>query len=233
MKTPAEASNPGNFIVDVPVQGPTDEGMRAADCWWVQHRIPTQKPACVDCEGSIPMWTRQSLVFGKGSGVGEQISFGGFAIGSPGDPEVYSHLSAEQQAWIGAALAKLNEVIVKTTGTTCPTWAPAIPQATGCFQGWFNTNKLGFTKADGSPLVLRTDGVFDQDTLDALRTVAALSPKDFPTPFPGTTLPGTGETKKKLSTGAMFGIAAAGAAAIGTVGYLVTRKPRRRRNRRR
>jgi len=95
---------------------------------------------------------------------------------------------------------------------------------------WFNANKMGLTKADGSPLVLRTDRVWDQDSLDALRTVAAMDPKDFPTPYPGTTLPGPAtEEKKKLSTGEMVGIATAGAAVIGGIGYLATRKKSRRR----
>lgn len=154
----------------------------------------------------------------------------GFALRGPGDPEAYTHFSAEQQAWIGQTLATLNGLIVKQTGTTCPTWAPEISRATGCFQAWFNTQKFGFTKPSGALLILRTDGVFDQDTLDALRTVAALNPKDFPTPFPGTSLPGTGvEEKKKLSTGAMFGIAAAGAAVLSGVVYVATKKKRKKR----
>jgi hypothetical protein len=186
------------------------------------------------------MWAQHSLsatssgARGPYSGIGERLSFGtagvkGFALEGPGDPEVWSHLSAAQQTWIGDTLSKLNGIIVKATGTTCPTWAPAIDRASGCFQGWFNGAKFGFTKANGAPLVLRTDGVFDQDTLDALRTVAALNPKNFTTAFPGTELPGTGVTQKKLSTGAIAGIATAGAAAIGTVAYLATRKKSRRR----
>jgi hypothetical protein len=168
------------------------------------------------------MWAQTSVAFGN-------VGVRGFALEGPGDPEVWSHLSAAQQNWIVETLVKLNGIIVASTKTTCPTWAPAIDRATGCFQGWFNGAKFGFTKANGAPLVLRTDSVFDQDTLDALRTVAALNPKDFPTAFPGTELPGTGVEKKKLSTGAIAGIATAGAAAIGTVAYLATRKKSRRR----
>ena len=175
------------------------------------------------------MWAQQSGLSG--------VRFNGFRargfIGGPSDPEAYTHLSAQQQAWIGQTLATLNGLIVKQTGTTCPTWAPEISRATGCFQAWFNSSKLGLTKPDGSPLVLRTDGVFDQDTLDALRTVAALNPKDFATPFPGTSLPGTTfEEKKKLSTGAMVGIAAGGAAVLGGIVYVATHGKKRRRGRR-
>lgn len=168
------------------------------------------------------MWTQTKVAFGN-------VGVRGFALEGPGDPEVWTHLSASQQNWIVSTLVKLNDIIVSQTKTTCPTWAPAIDRAAGCFQNWFNGAKFGFTKPNGAPLVLRTDGVFDQDTLDALRTVAALNPKDFPTAFPGTELPGTGATQKKLSTGAMVGIAAGGAAAVGTVAYLATRKKSRRR----
>ncbi len=228
--TPAQASGHPNFIVDVPVQGPTDEGMRAASVWFAQNRLPA-RPACVDCEGPIPMWARN-----KGL-LGEQISFGGvgalgFALNAAGDPEMWTKLTSEQQAWVINTLVKLNDLIVRTTGTTCATWAPAVTPATKCFQTWFNTpaafgGKL--TKPGGGTLVLRTDGVVDQDTLDALRTVAALHGKDFPTPFPGTEAPGY--AKSKLSTGAMVGIAAGGAVVIGGIVYAVTRGSKARRKR--
>jgi|KBSSwiStaDraftv2_1062776.scaffolds.fasta_scaffold818278_1 hypothetical protein len=169
--------------------------------------------------------------------IAERISLGGatrrgFSLGAAGDPDIWSSLSNAQQTWVGATLSKLNDLIVKQTGTTCPQWAPTIHQAGFCFQGWFNRQNFGMTKADGSPVVLRTDGAFDQDTLDALRTVVALNQKDFPTPYPGTSLPGeTGTGEKKLSTGAMVGIAAAGAATLGGVIYALTsgkKKSRRR-----
>jgi hypothetical protein len=239
--TPAQASGHPNFVVDVPVQGPTDEGIRAADCWQAQNRLPAH-PACVDCGGPIPMWARQSLSVGNrltNSGIGELISLGGvgvsgFGIGAPGDPDVFAKLTDAQQKWVVDTLVKLDAKIRETTHTTCPTFGPSVTAAGGCFQGWFNAQNLGLTKPDGSKVVLRTDGVFDQDTLDALRTVAALHGKDFPTPFPGTALPGlTGTGEKRLSTGAMVGIGLAGVTAVGGIIYAATRGGKTRRRRRR
>lgn len=175
------------------------------------------------------MWAQGNL--------GEQITFGGrgargFALAAAGDPDVWATLGPNQQAWVTDALVKLNDLIVRTTKTTCPTWAPSITAAGKCFQFWFNGAKVGLTKPNGSPLVLRTDGVFDQDTFDALRTVVGMNPKDFPTPFPGTALLGVTEEKKGLSTGAMVGIGVVGATVIGGIAYAATRKPRRSARRR-
>ncbi len=228
--TPAQAYGHPDFVNDWPVSGPTDPGIRAADCRYAKT-LPTPAEApCVDCKGYVPMFART-----KGL-LGEQVSFGGrrtraFALAAAGDPDIWNSLSVPQQTWIGNTLSKLNDLIVKSTGTTCPQWTPAIHGAAICFQAWFNASKFGLTKPDGSPVVLRTDGVFDQDTLDALRTTVSMNPKDFPTPFPGTEMAGTGTTQKKLSTGAMVGIAAAGAAALGGVVYVATRK-RGRKSRR-
>lgn len=184
------------------------------------------------------MWATQSLshVRGQSSGIGERISFGGvgvrgFSLSAAGDPDVWTKLTRDQQTWVVNALSKLNDSIVKTTGTTCPTWGPSVTAAGGCFQNWFNGARLGLTKPDGSAVTLRTDGVFDQDTLDALRTVTALHTKDFPVPFPGTSLPGlTGTGEKKLSTGAMVGIGTGVVAVLGGIAYVATRKkPGKRR----
>lgn len=161
--------------------------------------------------------------------LGEQVSFGGsrvraFALAGAGDPEIWSKLSPEQQKWVTDTLVKLNDLIVKTTGSSCPTWAANIPAATGCFQPWFNSMYVG------SPgfVKLRTDGVFDADTLQSLVTTALIHQADFPAPFPGT-MP---TTKKGLSTGAMVGIATGVAAVGGGIIYAATRggsKSRRRR----
>lgn len=228
--TPAQAYGHPT-LDDVPVQGPTDPGMRAADCWYAQNVLPTpQKASCVDCKGPIPMWANHSV----SHGVGEQISLGGarafgFGIGKAGDPDAWTQLNAAQQTWVMNTLVKLDSLIRAQTKTSCSTFGPSITAAGACFQGWFNGAKLGLTGRDGAPIVLRTDGVFDQDSLDALRTVAALNPKDFTTPFPGTEMAGTGE--KKLSTGAVVGIAAGGAAVLGGIVYAATRKGRRRKGR--
>lgn len=234
MTTPAQAYGHPNFVTDVPVQGPTDLGIRSNDCLYVQNMLPTRS-ACVDCSGGpIPMWAKQSLsqVRGKYSGIGGDL---GFALAGP---DIWQTMSPDQQKWIVDTLVKINSAIMQKTGTVCPTWAPNIMAAGQCFQGWFNAQKFGFTKPDGSPVMLQTNGIFDQDTLDALRTVVALHPSDFPTPFPGTQLPGlTGTGEKKLSTAAMVGI---GAAAVGLAGIIYaatsgkkrrskTREARRRR----
>lgn len=221
--TPAQASGHPT-LEDVPVAGPTDPGMRAGDCWFAQNVVP--KHPYTGCGDQIM----------QNSGVGEQISFGGahtrgFSLAAAGDPDAWVQLDAGQQTWVMNTLVKLNDQIFKATNTTCPTFGPSITAAGGCFQRWFNAQKMGLTKRDGSPVVLRTDGVFDQDTLDALRTVVALHAADFPTPFPGTEMPGTGIEKKKLSTGAMVGIAAAGATVLGGIAYVATRKKSRRKRR--
>lgn len=232
--TPAQAAGEPDFVTDVPVQGPTDQGMREADCRFVRERIPTQ-PNCVDCEGPIPMWARQNLSVGgraNYSGVGEQISFGGVGVAgfALSGPDIWQSLTAAQQAWVTDTLVKLNEMIVKATGTSCPTWAPNIMAAGQCFQQWFNAAGMGLTKPDGSPVVLRTDGIFDQDTLDALRTVVALHPSVFTTPFPGTEMAGTGGGEKKgLSKGAIAGIAVGSVLLVGGGAYAIARSKKRSR----
>ena len=46
MTTPAQASGHQNFVTDVPVQGPTDEGIRAASCHFAAT-LPA-RPPCVE-----------------------------------------------------------------------------------------------------------------------------------------------------------------------------------------
>jgi hypothetical protein len=173
----------------------------------------------------------------RSTGIGERVSFGGrgalgFAVGKAGDPDAWTQLNSAQQTWVMNTLLTLDANIRKSTpGTSCPTFGPSITAAGGCFQNWFNSAKLGLTDRAGQPVVLRTDGVFDQDSLDALRTVAALNAKDFPTPFPGTTMAGTAPAAKKLSTGAMVGIGTGVAAALGGIVYVATRKGGRRKGR--
>lgn len=237
--TPAQAYGHPKFVTDVPVQGPTDEGLRAADCIQ-QQRLPAH-PGCVDCGGVIPMWAQQAISTTRGqsagavAGFGERLSFGGsgvlgFALEYVGDPEVWTKLTPDQQMWVTNTLNKLNDIIVKTTGAPCPTWGPAINLAGGCFQGWYNANY----GASGASRKLRSDGVFDQDTLDALIMIANMRKADFPTPFPAGAVTATQvqPVKKPLSKGAMIGIGAAGVGLVGIV-YAATRGGKARRRRRR
>lgn len=232
--TPAQAYGHPNFVDDVPVQGPTDQGIREADCRYRQNVLPA-RPACADCgEGPIPMWTQRTGVQGY-SGLGELIAIRGvgslgFALDGASDPEVWTKQSSAQQAWIADTMRVLNDQIMKATGTSCPTWNPSnIASITGCFQVWFNANYRGkLTGANGAPVGLRSDGVFDQETLDALITIAGMNPTAFPKAYPGGSLPGpaTQVDKKGLSKGAIAGIAAGGIAAVG-LAYAATRKKRR------
>lgn len=172
------------------------------------------------------MWT-------KSTGVIERISFGGtgvagFSLSGPSDPPIWADLVFAQQQWVTNTLTKLNDIIVRQTGTTCPTWSTAITASSGCFQAWYNQN---YVPVNPQAKKLRTDGIFDADTLCALQLIAGLNPQDFPTPFPDPQKKYCQAPMgaKKLSTGAMVGIAAGGAVVLGGIAYLVTRKPRRRR----
>ena len=162
-----------------------------------------------------------------------QISLGGrpvrgFALGAAGDPDIWSSLSAAQQAWVFQTLATLNQKIVTTTASMCPGWvtpsgASGVTAAAGCFQMWFN----GIYGASNSGVKsLRTDGVFDQDTLSGLQMIAGLHPTDFTTPYPA--------GGAKLSKGEMVGIGLAVATVAGGGIYLATHKggKKRRKSRR-
>jgi hypothetical protein len=209
--TPAQASGHPS-LQDVPVQGPTDPGMREADCWFAQNRIP-KTPACVDCEGSSTM----SNYHHPGLG---------YALAMAGDPSVLEKLTQAQQTWVSDTLIKLNSLIVAATKTTCPTFGQSFAGRIACFQQWYNKGPTTLTKADGSKFVLRTDGTLDQETLTVLIGVAGLNAKDFPVPFPGMTP--TAIEKKGLSKGAMWGIGLALAAVGGGAVYYATRKKTRR-----
>jgi hypothetical protein len=213
--TPAQAYGHPT-LDDVAVQGPTDPGIRAADCRYAQNVLP-QKPACVDCnKGNIPMWAQH-----KGTGLSsESISLGGAPVvgfGAPGDPGLT--LSAADKAWAQNAINDLNTKILAGGSAPCATWAADFSSMTGCFQGWYNVNRAPASK------MLRTDTVFDQDTLDALKMVVAARPADFPSaPAANAPQPAAAAAKKGLSTGAMVGIAAGAALVLGGVGYYYTQK---------
>jgi hypothetical protein len=211
--------------------------MRAADCWQVQNRIPAQ-PACADCKGPIPMWAQQSLAPAHRtaySGLGEAVAFGGrpalgFALGTVNDPEIWSKLSPAQQMWVSNSLNTLNTKIMQQSGSSCPTWGPAINLAGGCFQTWFNANYGG---ANSGVMTLRGDGVFDQDTLCALITVTGMHPQDFPQKFPDPAnqycqSPAPVAAKKKLSTAEMVTVGGLGVAAVAGLALALSKKKRRR-----
>lgn len=250
--TPAQVTGHPDFVTDVPVQGPTDPGMRAGSCWWAQN-VLSNANHCVDCQQKgnvmVPGWSRSSMACPGCGMLGESVSFGGrraaaFSLSAPGDPDVFATLTPAQQAWIGSTLVTLNTNIMQASGTTCPTWGPSVPQAAGCFQAWYNAN---YAPANGPSKQLRTDGVVDLDTLNALQMIAGLHPTDFPTPYPATPAPlanpplanptpvpapSPAPASKGLSTGAIVGIGAAGAAVLGGIVYAATRKPSGRRRRR-
>lgn len=255
MRTPAQVSGNYNFVTDVPVQGPTDPGMRAAACWWTQNVLPVKSPACVDCNGPTPLWANNPTAWGGGwpqyGGNGGSNCSGdrvvrrgsrqvaGFSLDGPIDPP--ATLSSDQQTWVVATLVNLNTQIGQSTGSSCQSWQPPstnLAAAVSCFQGWYNANGRGS---------LRTDGVLDRDTLNALVGTAAAHPADFTTPFPAASVvpppapppvvapavvpepppvPATSMLSSipKLSTNAMIGIGvAATTIVVGGVVYVATR----------
>lgn len=172
------------------------------------------------------MWARQTTPHG----VGDQVSYSGhgalgFALETVNDPEIWSKLTPDQQMWVSNSLNTLNTKITQQTGSSCPTWGPAINLAGGCFQKWFNANYGG---ANSGVMTLRGDGVFDEDTLCALVMVTGLNKTDFPTPFPDPNKqychgPSPVSATKKISTAKMLGIGALGVAGVAGIIYAATR----------
>ena len=149
--TPAQAHGHPDFVTDVPIQGPTDPGMRAAACWWTQNVLPVQSPACVDCKGPIPLWAKNPTAWGGGwpqyggngggnctpTWYGDRVRIGsrsvaGFALDGPSDPP--ATLSSDQQAWVVSALTILNTQIGQSTGTKLRELAGRGYEPRGC--GW-------------------------------------------------------------------------------------------------
>ena len=168
------------------------------------------------------MWAQRSTPHG----VGDLVLYNGhgalgFAIGTVNDPEIWSKLSSDQQMWVSNALNKLNTLITQQSGTSCPTWGPAINLAGGCFQTWFNANYGG---ANSGVMTLRGDGVFDQDTLCALIMVTGRDKANFPAAFPDPNKqycqsPAPAGAAKKVSTAKMLGFGALGVAGVGGIVY--------------
>ena len=71
--TPAQAAG-GSFVTDVPVQGPTDPGMRSSACQWAAS-LP-KGGTCVDCTGTLPPWLKRATA----AGVGERVELRGRPI---------------------------------------------------------------------------------------------------------------------------------------------------------
>lgn len=78
----------GDWVRDVPVEGPTDEGIRRAGCWWKDHVLSR----ATDCEGrTVPASTQSSVLCRGGlpfsgiSGV-ETVRRGGRVVGALGQP---------------------------------------------------------------------------------------------------------------------------------------------------
>ena len=163
------------------------------------------------------MWAR--------TGLSEQISLGGApVVGFGALDDVWVKLNRDQQTWVMNSLSKLNDLIIKSTGTSCPTWGPSITAAGGCFQQWYNANALPLNPQ----AKLRTDGVFDEDSLCALLVTAALDPNNFPTGFPDPEGKFCQVKSEGMSKGMTIGLIAGGVAVVvgGSV-YLATRKKRR------
>lgn len=208
-RTPAQVSGRYDFVTDVPIQGPTDEGMRAASCWWTQNVLPVKKPACVDCTGPIPKWANNPTSWGGGwpqyggnggpSCRGEFVQHNGrrvagFALdGAPRGWSVEDYRDAGSLAAAGDPAATLTSDQQAWVVSTLNTLNTNIGQRTGTScPGWQDAGTslaaaVGcfqlWANANGKGS-LRSDGVLDQDTLKALITVAQAHASDFPTMYP-------------------------------------------------
>lgn len=127
--------------------------------------------------------------FDAGVGLGDSLGLDplgnpcSLALAGPADPTLDKGLSIAQLAWVQNSLLTLNNKIMSTSGSACPTWADPtanLAAAVGCFQAWWNTH---YGTGQGAK-TLRTDGGLDEDTLCALQTITAMHPEDFGTPFP-------------------------------------------------
>jgi len=197
-----------NSVTDYPVSGPTDECIRAADCWWVNN------------------------VLRKGA------SMNAFSDWGLAGPEIFfAKLTPEQGAWVYAALTAVGaarKIDPPNQGAAVCAGSATIEDMTRCFQYGYNRDIVA---TPAKPL--RTDGVFDEDTLCALQLYSS---KVTAVPFPDPNKlycqppcptgqardPMTGlcadQKKPGLSTGAVIGIATAGAVVVGGLLYAAMRK---------
>lgn len=206
----------GDWVEDVPIQGPTDRDIRTAGCWWKNNVLDK----ATDSAGRIvPQWTQNSLCIGNRmmssgiGGVGETVRRGGALSAAPASaaappPGIWSKLADAESNWVASTLVQLNALILKTGSKPCATWpadpTKAMPAAVACFQGWFNANIA--QSADK----LRTDGTLDKATLCALITATEQHTDDFPTKYPGTPL-----CLSTLSLPMKIGVGVAAVAVVG------------------
>lgn len=225
--TPAQAANImhnngtyGDWVTDVPVQGPTDPGIRAAGCWWKDNVLDK----VTDRQGAmVPRWTQSSVLCVNGrpcpgvAGLGDAVQAPtAAATAAPAPPGLWSKLSPAESQWVVSTLTQVNALVLKAGSKPCATWpttvTTALPAAVACFQGWFNAN----SKPDKP---LRTDGTLDDATLCWLVELTRQHATDFPTPYPGTC--GKPPCEGGLSTLAKVGIGVGVAAAVGGVALAV------------
>ncbi|KKM19082.1 hypothetical protein LCGC14_1659220 [marine sediment metagenome] len=216
--TPAQA-NPdvADFVTDVATQGPTDEGIRAADCWYVQNVLPAQ-PACVDCKGPIPRWAQQSLstVRGESAGIGDQISLGGVAVRGFGIGVITPTFDSDRAITVtlgGSFTVPVGSSITVALPIGSQLWqspgvvtsnakvvAPSYPATTNGF----------VAAAPGAAVLTGTPGN---------GKTASVNVKVEPT------AEAIDETeKKKIPTGVMVGAGVIGVVVIGGIVYAVTRR---------
>ena len=226
--TPAQAANImhnagtyGDWVDDVPIQGPTDRGIRKADCWWKDNVLDK----VTDNQGAVvPRWTQHTLCIGNRlvesgiGGLGDAVQAPtAAATAAPAPPGLWSKLSAAQSQWVVSALTQVNALVLKAGSKPCATWptnvTTSLPAAVACFQGWLNSQ-------DPKPdKLLRTDGTLDDATLCWLVELTRQHASDFPTPYPGDA--GKSPCEFGLSTLAKVGIGVGVAAAVGGVALAV------------
>jgi hypothetical protein len=242
----------GDWVTDVPIQGPTDEGLRKADCWWKKNVIDR---AVVDEQGAmVPRWTQHTLCVGERpcanmAGVGEALSRGGRRMGTlgadpsaaaptaaptttatagpPPPPGIWGKLTDAQAHWIAATLIQLNTLILKAGNKPCATWPADLlkDDATAIAKMPAAVACFqGWYNINLSPSQnLRTDGTLDEATACALVIVTGQHAADFPTPYPGVMKCGGLSMLAKVGIGA--GIAAAVGGFVAAIAATSKKKP--------
>jgi hypothetical protein len=237
--TPAQAANIAHrngtyqdWVSDVPIQGPTDEGIRRADCWWKNNVLDK----VTDNQGAVvPRWTQHSLCIGNRlvesgiGGVGDPIQMrldgktlstptvqaAGSPVASgaptpammaaPASPGIWSKLSAAESSWVMTTLTQLNALILKAGNKPCATWPADPTKTTAAAVACFQ----GWFNTNSKPsTALRVDGTLDDASLCALVAVTEQHAADFTVPYPGTLNCG-------LSTLAKVGIGVGVAVVVG------------------